>query len=84
MEERRLTCGYCRYGGDHEHCPGGVYSNGKVYVCDCGCEQSKVVKCINCGFKHPTEVGNWYCIDKDSCDARINKSRNKIKKISEI
>lgn len=82
MDERNLTCGFCRYGGDHTHCPGGVWSNNHIYICDCGCPESKIMRCIECNYREQGEVNNWKCIDRDACDARINVSRNKIRELS--
>lgn len=63
------SCGYCTTGNTHHLCPGGVRNgDGSIVRCNCGCEQSKLPRCTDCGNRTPEEISErWFCIDRDSC-----------------
>lgn len=69
------SCGYCTTGNTHHLCPGGVRNgNGSIVRCGCGCEQSKLPRCTDCGNREPEEISErWFCIDRDSCLIDQNK-----------
>lgn len=71
----RGPCGFCSTGQRHDLCPSGVLNgNGQeVILCACNCEQSQLLRCMDCNNRAQDDVDpkTWRCIDHDSCRGRI-------------
>lgn len=70
--DSRMACGFCATGA-HNHCPSGVWSNDKVYLCPCGCDRSQQRKCLDCNTRDQDLIDptTWRCFDRDSCQTEI-------------
>ncbi len=76
MKERindNPLCGFCST-GHHDQCPGGVRNgDGKIFLCQCGCDRSQQRRCTDCNTREPELVGpDWLCYDRDACAATVS------------
>ena len=71
----KLECGFCRTGGRHDLCPGGILNGNQteVIVCSCKCDTPKL-RCLDCNARTDVNPATWTCNDVEAC-AQVRAAR---------